>query len=59
MALNWKILEETWNGQKGARGYTMRSKIPGGWLVTTQAGEGGGVAFVPDPNHDWDGNSLD
>lgn len=32
-----------------------RARIPGGWLVA--AGSGGGVAFVPDPNHWWDGGS--
>lgn len=31
-----------------------RSKIPGGWLVQCM----GGLAFVPDPEHKWDGNSL-
>jgi hypothetical protein len=31
-----------------------RAKVPGGWLV---AG-GSGVAFVPDPSHEWDGTSL-
>jgi hypothetical protein len=32
-----------------------RTKIPGGWLV--QIFEKG-VAFVNDPEHQWDGNSL-
>ena len=37
-----------------------RSKIPGGWIVvmTKEAGEAG-VTFVPDPNHTWDGSSID
>ena len=40
----------------------IRSKVPGGWLVAfygdnTDAGYGG-LTFVPDPNHRWDGNSL-
>ncbi|OGP49154.1 MAG: hypothetical protein A2Y79_11160 [Deltaproteobacteria bacterium RBG_13_43_22] len=49
-----------------------RSKIPGGWLVfmynleyekdtTLQLAYGwgyGGVTFVPDPEHKWDGSSL-
>jgi hypothetical protein len=34
----------------------VRAKIPGGWLVTYESS--GGLAFVPDPNHQWDGNSL-
>lgn len=32
-----------------------RAKIPGGWLV--QAKES--VTFVPDPEHIWDGGSLE
>jgi len=35
---------------------TYRAMIPGGWLVRV---EGGGVTFVRDRNHDWDGHSLD
>lgn len=33
----------------------QRSKIRGGWLVTM--GDGG-VCFVSDPSHEWDGASL-
>ena len=33
---------------------TQRAKIPGGWLVAA----GNGLAFVPDPGHEWDGSSL-
>lgn len=46
-----------------------RAKIPGGWLVLMRQfdfdkingwGWGyGGAAFVPDPNHQWDGSSID
>ncbi|MCO5166807.1 MAG: hypothetical protein M9894_10635 [Planctomycetes bacterium] len=32
-----------------------RSKVPGGWMVMTPRG---GLAFYPDPQHTWDGNSL-
>ncbi len=37
-----------------------RAKIPGGWLVGVESGNvrSWGLAFVPDPNHEWDGGSL-
>ena len=35
-----------------------RAKIPGGWLVRSSTFEGPAMAFVPDPNHAWDGSSL-
>ena len=47
-----------------------RAKIPGGWLVWAAENEepeedqawtlatAAGLAFVPDPTHAWDGNSL-
>jgi hypothetical protein len=35
--------------------YVLRTKVPGGWLVHTDPG---GLAFYPDPQHQWDGNSL-
>jgi len=36
----------------------MRAKIPGGWLVLSENGFSGGITFVPDPNHEWNGESL-
>jgi hypothetical protein len=35
-----------------------RAKIPGGWLVVAIGAVPGGVTFVPDPEHRWDGGSL-
>lgn len=32
-----------------------RSEIPGGWLMATVKG----VTFIPDPNHVWDGSSIE
>jgi len=37
----------------GGRLEADRAKIPGGWLVSVGIGNGGGVTFVPDPNHEW------
>lgn len=33
-----------------------RTAIPGGWLVSNAAGSS---TFVPDPDHTWDGSSVD
>lgn len=35
-----------------------RTKIPGGWLIANWDVQGSGTTFVPDPNHQWDGNSV-
>jgi len=51
MTLNW--------GKIKNRNYTYndlyRAKVFGGWLVAVSSG---GVTFLPDPDHQWDGNSL-
>jgi len=37
-----------------------RAAVPGGWLVAfnSPVPNAGGLTFVPDPSHDWDGDSL-
>lgn len=46
----------------GGPRYSYRSKVPGGWLLSTCEstgdGIGSGVTFIPDPNHDWNGHSV-
>jgi hypothetical protein len=44
----------------GPRGL-VRAPIVGGWLVAFNSNPtvSGGFTFVPDPNHEWDGNSID
>lgn len=42
--------------QLDAGAYTVaRAKVRGGWLVVC----GAGMAFYPDPAHEWDGTSLE
>jgi len=62
MALTWERLESVPT--------TERAKVPGGWLVRFYYHEYdgfseertvygyGGMTFYPDPEHQWDGNSL-
>ena len=33
-----------------------RTAVPGGWLISQS--ETGGLVFLPDPEHEWDGDSL-
>lgn len=33
----------------------LRAKVPGGWLLRIGHES---IAFIPDPNHTWDGGSL-
>ncbi|RMA81017.1 hypothetical protein [Umboniibacter marinipuniceus] len=37
-----------------------RTAVPGGWLVAfnPNPSSAGGLTFMPDPTHSWDGNSL-
>ena len=59
MTHKWEqITDETRDGVQEA---TERLRTPGGWLVRTAVGlkDGSaeiqmGVAFVPDPKHEWD-----
>ncbi|HEX6750286.1 MAG TPA: hypothetical protein VF092_23535 [Longimicrobium sp.] len=37
---------------------TLRTAVPGGWLVVVDADYGTGVTFFPDPDHAWDGSSV-
>ena len=55
--IKWEQLKNEGIGKK-----SYRSKIPGGWLFITWWGsayENGGATFIPDPDHNWDGNSLE
>jgi hypothetical protein len=61
--LQWKRIKETYDGtpevpnNRADQGFTYRAEVPGGWLVGVWAGKdashawGGGLTFVPDPDH--------
>lgn len=57
MALQWEEIE----GERGVN-RVERTKVPGGWLVRWHYDDyqfpWAGMTFVPDPDHEWDGNSL-
>ena len=67
--LKLEKLEQDYKFEDGDQVFHLyRAIIPGGWLVLMQhfnaysygAGWGyGGATFVPDPNHGWDGSSID
>lgn len=61
MAMNWENLGKenlprgTWTVE------TWRARVPGGWLVLciiTSTKISTRMKFVPDPAHEWDGNSV-
>jgi hypothetical protein len=54
--LSWEALKS--EGSSGVIRYTYRTKVPGGWLITAGDVDGMGFTFLPDPKHEWDGNSL-
>lgn len=41
-----------------------RAKVPGGWLIahyesTNEGDSFGSLCFYPDPDHSWDGSSVE
>ncbi len=58
MKLKWLQIREGGYRVDGPQ-FVWRTKVPGGWFVFVhRAGEEAGAFFYPDPNHEWDGNSL-
>ena len=60
MALIWEPLEDVerdFHGKSHKFHVSSRARITGGWLIKTLAGSGVGLAFIPDPTHEWDGHS--
>ena len=57
---NQPVLEFEKIKTKGLTKKVYRTKVPGGWFVSIEEAHNGagGSFFYPDPNHEWDGNSL-
>ena len=55
MELHWERIENS--GDYSDFG-TYRSKVPGGWLILIIEEDGTSITFLPDPTHNWNGNSL-
>ncbi len=45
----------TWQTVSNAPIRLLRAKVPGGWLLASN----GAIGFYPDPEHAWDGRSMD
>lgn len=60
--LNWETLNTAREerGLLSSKSLVERAKVPGGWFVISQFGMSSahGLAFLPDPEHRWDGGSL-
>jgi len=60
-ALEFERLRVLEDGRLGSH-TVRRAKVPGGWLVSIDTGNrptpSVGIAFVPDVDHAWDGNSV-
>lgn len=61
--LQWEKLNSTREDQRwyNAEWETHRTKVSGGWLVIvrTEGSTPQGVAFYPDPEHKWNGGSVE
>lgn len=58
MELHWEKV----NSKGAIRKAVFRTRVPGGWLLMSDwdglHGHGGSIAFYPDSQHQWTGNSL-
>ena len=51
-SLTWESIESKGEGNKP--NYCARTKVFGGWLVSSQVELSGRFIFLPDPNHEWE-----
>jgi hypothetical protein len=62
MKVAWETIDQSVHNHNSPLGVLLRTKVPGGWLVIIAAGpvfkENKSLTFYPDPEHQWDGNSL-
>jgi hypothetical protein len=47
-----------WEKLRAGSERVSRAKLPGGWLVAVGEGSARSVVFYPDPEHAWDGTTL-
>ncbi|HRF60695.1 MAG TPA: hypothetical protein PLH94_12395 [Fimbriimonadaceae bacterium] len=55
-AMQWEFLGEI-HPSRGFLFRAWRAAVPGGWLIVTD--HFAGMSFYPDPEHVWDGGSLE
>lgn len=54
--MQWERIKSTWpSGSGGQPAAIFRAKVPGGWLVLFDLGNGVAppAVFVPDASHEW------
>jgi len=56
--MDWQLLKRLPQYEPGRGWGIQRTAIPGGWLVLFERGEAGGLTFVPDQYHSWNGESV-
>ena len=65
--LDWEELPKATLGFDGVSLTVFRTRVPGGWLVygvdepeasSNRRRMPGGLTFIPDSSHGWDGNSV-
>jgi hypothetical protein len=47
-----------WERLRSNYGDVRRTKVPGGWLISMEAGNCGGLVFYPDSGHRWNGEGA-